>query len=82
MKNSVKQKRKRGVILTTQGFEKLVAAKSEEESCKNSDKHYTLEALSRRTGLDPDTLMKVFACEAGVDKRTLSRCFRAFNLLL
>lgn len=82
MKNSVKQKRKRGVILTAQGFEKLVTAKSEAESCKNSDKHYTLEALSRRTGLDSDTLMKVFACEVGVDKRTLSRCFRAFDLKL
>ena len=76
------QKRRRGVILTPQGLKKLQAAKSEAESCEKSHNRYTLEALSDRTGLDPDTLMKVFACEAGVDKRTLSRCFRAFNLLL
>ncbi|MFE1744567.1 NB-ARC domain-containing protein [Coleofasciculus sp. H7-2] len=82
MKNSVKQKRKRGVILTNQGFEKLLAAKSEAESCKNSDKHYTLEALSDRTGLDPDTLTKVFIRQDGVDKRTLNRCFTAFDLEL
>ena len=80
--NSQKQRRRRGVILTAQGLNKLQAAKSEAESCENNDIRYTLEALSDRTGLDPDTLMKVFACEAGVDKRTLTICFRAFNLQL
>lgn len=80
--NPEKQRRKRGVILTPEGFKKLQAAKVEAESCEKSDKRYTLEDLSRRTGLDPDTLMKVFACEVGVDKRTLNRCFKAFNLLL
>ncbi|MEP0857314.1 NB-ARC domain-containing protein [Trichocoleus sp. DQ-U1] len=80
--NLQQQKRRRGVILTPQGLKKLQAAKSEAESCEKSNNRYTLEALSDRTGLDPDTLMKVFACDAGVDKRTLSRCFRAFNLLL
>ncbi|NJR72978.1 MAG: hypothetical protein HC773_03290 [Scytonema sp. CRU_2_7] len=80
--NFHKQRRKRGVILTAQGFEKLEQAKSHAESWENRYKSYTLEALSDRTGLDPDTLMKVFACNVGVDKRTLSRCFRAFNLQL
>ncbi|GET36707.1 NB-ARC domain-containing protein [Microseira wollei] len=77
---SQKQTRKRGVILTTQGFDKLMAAKYEAESCENCDKRYTLEALSYRTGLDPDTLMKVFSCKIRVDKQTLNRCFRAFKL--
>jgi hypothetical protein len=80
--NSQKQKRKRGVILTSQGFNKLQAAKSEAESDENFDKRFTLEALSHRTRLDPDTLMKVFACKVGVDKRTLNYCFKAFNLRL
>lgn len=80
--NSQKQKRKRGVILTSQGFNKLQAAKSEAESDENFDKRFTLEALSDRTGLDPDTLMKVFGCKIGVDKRTLTYCFKAFNLVL
>ncbi|MFB2983687.1 NB-ARC domain-containing protein [Microseira sp. BLCC-F43] len=79
---SQKQTRKRGVILTTQGFDKLMAAKYEAESCENCDKRYTLEALSYRTGLDPDTLMKVFSCKIRVDKQTLNRCFRAFKLQL
>jgi DNA-binding HxlR family transcriptional regulator len=77
-----KQRRRRGVVLTPQGLKKLQTAKSEAESFENNDRRYTLEDLSIRTGLDPDTLMKVFTCEIGVDKRTLARCFRAFNLLL
>ena len=77
-----KRKRRRGVILTSQGLKKFQEAKSEAEFRENSDKRYTLEALSERTGLSVDTLMKVFACEAGVDKQTLKCCFRAFNLVL
>ncbi|MEB3177694.1 MAG: hypothetical protein VKL59_01420, partial [Nostocaceae cyanobacterium] len=80
--NGQKPKRRRGVILTTQGFKKLQAAKLETESNENSDKRFTLEALSYRTGLDPDTLMKVFHCQVGVDKQTLNLCFQAFNLQL
>ncbi|MBE9228826.1 NACHT domain-containing protein [Phormidium sp. LEGE 05292] len=80
--NPQKQSRKRGVILTPQGLKKLQEAKFEAESEENYNKPYTLEVLSDRTSLDPSTLIKVFAGEVGVDKRTLSRCFRAFNLHL
>lgn len=80
--NSQKRRRRRGVILTPQGWNKLQAAKSQAESNENDGIRYTLEALSDRTSLDSDTLMKVFACEVGVDKRTLHCCFRTFNLLL
>ncbi|MEH2259525.1 NACHT domain-containing protein [Nostoc sp.] len=80
--NPLQRRRKRGVILTHQGFEKLQTAKCQAESWENLDKRYTLEDLSDRTGLDPDTLMKVFHCQVGVDKQTLNTCFRAFNLLL
>ena len=77
-----KQRRRRGVILTYKGYKKLKQAKSEAENSENLDKEYTLEALSFRTGLDPDTLMKIFACQVGVDKRSLHCCFRAFDLEL
>lgn len=77
-----KQRRRRGVVLTPQGLKKLQTAKSEAEHHENNERRYTLEELNIRTGLDPDTLMRVFNCETGVDKRTLDRCFRAFNLLL
>ncbi|MCG6136203.1 MAG: NB-ARC domain-containing protein [Nostoc sp. LLA-1] len=80
--NPQQRQRKRGVILTNLGLQKLEAAKREAESCKNSEKRYTLEDLSSHTGLDSDTLMKVFSCQVKVDKRTLNTCFQAFHLKL
>ena len=79
---SQQRSRKRGVILTHQGLQKLLDAKSESESNENFDKRYSHEALGFRMGLDSDTVAKVFACEVGVDKTTLKYCFRAFNLQL
>lgn len=80
--NQLKRRRKRGVILTPQGFQKLQQAKTDAEFADNGGNRYTLEALSERTGLAVDTLMKMLACEAGVDKQTLKSCFRAFQLVL
>lgn len=77
-----KRRRRRGVILTPKGLKKLQDAKSNAEFEENAGNRYTLEALSERTGLAVDTLMKVLACESGVDKQTLKFCFRAFNLTL
>jgi DNA-binding CsgD family transcriptional regulator len=57
--NSQTQKRQRAVILISQGFDKLPAAKTEAESYENFDKHYTLEVVSDRTSLESDTLIKV-----------------------
>ncbi|MBN3907921.1 MAG: AAA-like domain-containing protein [Nostoc sp. NMS1] len=77
-----KQRRRRGVLLTLQGLKKLQEAKSEAEFQENYGNRYTLEALSDRTGLSLDTLMKVLKCEAGVDRQSLKSCFSAFNLVL
>ncbi|TBR58024.1 serine/threonine protein kinase [Mastigocladus laminosus UU774] len=77
-----KTRRRRGVLLTLQGLKKLQTAKSKAEIEENSGNRYTLEALNERTGLSVDTLMKIFACELGVDKQTLKYCFQAFNLVL
>ncbi|MEA5508135.1 AAA-like domain-containing protein [Crocosphaera sp. UHCC 0190] len=79
---SSKSRRRRGVILTQQGLEKLQKAKSDAEYLDNHGNRYTLEVLSAKTELAVDTLMKVFACESGVDKQTLKTCFKAFNLSL
>lgn len=74
------KRRKRGVILTNEGLNKLQDAKVEAEYAENHGNRYTLEALSEKTGLAMDTLMKVFACESRVDKQTLKNCFHAFKL--
>ncbi|MGD1806742.1 AAA-like domain-containing protein [Dapis sp. BLCC M126] len=72
--------RRRGVTLTSQGSRKLSEAKSKAEIEQNQ--RYTLESLSEKTGLTPNTLSKIFTCSSGVDKRTLKCCFHAFNLTL
>lgn len=73
--------RKRGVILTLQGLNRLKTAKLLAEEEENSGNRYTLEIMSFRTGLAVDTLMKIFT-PAKVDRRTIKRCFKAFNLVL
>jgi len=80
--SSPKPRRKRGVILTQQGWEKLQHSKRESEMQENFGDRYTMEELSDRTGLDPDTVAKVTNCKIGVDKRTLELFFKAFNLEL
>ncbi len=73
---------KRGVILTSEGWEKLQTALQEWENQQNSAKPYTIEALSEITRLDPSTISKVLHRKVGVDKRTLQRFFNAFTLEL
>ncbi len=78
----IRPRRRRGIILTAQGWEKLLQAKSAAEYKYNSGKRYSLEALSELTGLDANTLSKVCSRETPVDKRTLKSFFAAFNLTL
>lgn len=74
--------RRRGVILTAKGLEKLQKAKSEAEWQEKSGQSYTLEELSEQTGLSVDTIMKILAGEVAVDKQSLKTAFQAFNLIL
>jgi len=77
-----KPKRARGVVLTPEGWQKLLDAKLESEIQENFGERYTLEDLNERTGLDPGTIRKVLAREGKVDKQTLQLFFKAFNLEL
>ena len=77
-----KQRRKRGVVLTSVGWRKLQEARYQAELEENDGDKYTLEELSDRTQLAPFTVAKVLAREEGVDKQTLALFFRAFNLEL
>lgn len=76
------QRRRRGVVLTSIGLERLRAAIQDSEAQNNQDKRYTLQELSDRTQLDAKTIAKVLDGEVGLDKRTLSQCFDAFALTL
>ncbi|RUS97406.1 hypothetical protein DSM106972_085090 [Dulcicalothrix desertica PCC 7102] len=77
-----KQRRRRGVILSLQGWKKLTEAKHQVEILDTDGTRLTLEELSVRTQLAPFTVSKVMAREEGVDKQTLECFFRAFGLNL
>ena len=77
-----KSKRRRGVVLSLQGEQKLREAIAHVESEENFGQKLTLEELGDRTGLDPGTVAKILDCEQRVDRRTCDRFFRAFKLKL
>jgi WD40 repeat protein len=77
-----KKKRSRGVILTSEGLQKLQEARFKLEQTDNFGQRYTFEKLSAHTALDIHTIKRVLDCQQGVDKRTLERFFIALELEL
>jgi len=75
-------KRQRGVILSVQGWQRLKAAQRKLACQDNLGKPYTLEQLSERTHLSPNTLIKVRRRIIPVDRKTLISYFSAFDLTL
>ncbi|MEC4864708.1 MAG: AAA-like domain-containing protein [Jaaginema sp. PMC 1078.18] len=75
-------KRKRGVILSIQGWQRLQAAEYLAAARYNSGRAFTLEQLSDRTQLSTKTLTKVRHRQKPVDQPTLVDYFRAFDLTL
>lgn len=80
--NLHKPRRKRGLILTSEGWQKLQNAKLELEFQEKYGEKLTLEELSGRTGLTTPTLGKILTREEGVDKLTLVKLFAALSLEL
>lgn len=79
---SAVQKRKRGVILSSQGWQRLKAAEYLSAARDNAGSIYTLEQLSDRTGLSTKTLTKVRHRQKPVDQPTLAAYFQTFGLTL
>ncbi|HEY9659239.1 MAG TPA: NB-ARC domain-containing protein, partial [Allocoleopsis sp.] len=77
-----KAKRGRGVILTTQGWQKLQQAKQSVEDEQNWGKRLTLEQLSERSGLSEITVSRILKRNNAIDRQTLEYFFRAFDLEL
>ncbi len=74
-----RRSRKRGVVLTHQGWQKLLQAGVVYNPAGD---RYSLEELSEKTLLDPRTIFRIMNRELGVDRRTLNTFFTAFNLQL
>lgn len=75
-------KRKRGVVLTSQGIQKFEAVRYDFEREQNDAKRLTVEQISQQTGLDPLTVRRVINRKTGVDRRTLETLFLAFRVSL
>ena len=80
--SSRRSKRKRGVILSSEGWQRLESAKKAREIETNRGIAYTLEDLNELTGLSSHTLTKVRRRQKPVDRQTLEDYFNAFDLKL
>lgn len=78
----VSEKRRRGVLLSFQGWQRLQSAEQLATVQKNGSNPFTLEQLSILTGLSPNTLTKVRRRQKPVDFATLETYFAAFDLVL
>jgi WD40 repeat protein/ABC-type dipeptide/oligopeptide/nickel transport system ATPase subunit len=81
--------RRRGAILTARGFQKLQAARREQEHIANFGDRYSREELCEVTKLSLKTIGKIFGGnpdldnpQIPVDGQTLKLCFASFNLVL
>jgi hypothetical protein len=74
-----KRGRIRGVVLSEQGWQKLMQAGA---LYNEFGERYTYEQLSERSQLDERTVSRLLSCEVRVDKNTLKTFFRAFKLPL
>ncbi|MBU7587074.1 MAG: AAA-like domain-containing protein [Nostoc sp. TH1S01] len=77
-----KTKRRRGVVLTSVGIQRLQEAIISWEIIKNKGYRLTLEELSRQINISTKTLSRLWSLSKGVDQKTLKLCFSAFNLKL
>ncbi|NEQ42294.1 MAG: hypothetical protein F6K00_01530 [Leptolyngbya sp. SIOISBB] len=75
-------KRRRGVKLSSQGWERLQTAETQQAATDNGRQPYTLEVLGQITGLSINTLTKVRSGKAPVDRQTIADYFEAFGLTL
>lgn len=76
------QRRKRGVIISPRGWQRLQIAEQRAADQENAGKAYTLEQLGDLTGLSPNTITKVRRRQQAVDRQTLESYFTSLKLEL
>ncbi|MEL6927111.1 MAG: NB-ARC domain-containing protein [Cyanobacteria bacterium J06600_6] len=80
--NKAKRKRIRGVVLTIFGLEKLEEARLILEDKLNFGERYTYEQISELTNLDVNTIKRILSGREPVDKRSLDKFCRGFQVKL
>ncbi|MBW4674580.1 MAG: AAA-like domain-containing protein [Desmonostoc geniculatum HA4340-LM1] len=78
----LKGTRKRGLVLTPTGLQRLQAAILAVEKAQNKGDRFTLQDLRVRMNVSTKTLSRLWSLNRGVDQKTLKLCFSAFNLEL
>lgn len=73
-------RRRRGVLLSSEGWQRLQMAEEQSARQYNGGYPYTLEQLSELTGLSTKTLTRVRRHKSLVDRTTLEDYFSAFDL--
>jgi uncharacterized Zn finger protein len=73
---TTKKSRRRGVVLSSIGQQKLEAARRQLEKTVNVGDRFTLEELSECTQLAISTITRVLEAQVGVDIAVLSRIRR------
>ncbi len=81
MKQSM-ARRRRGVLLTSKGLQRLQAAILAMEMAEKNGGHFSLEELSDRIKVSTKTLSRLWSLKTTVDQKTLKICFCAFGLEL
>ncbi|GAB4471623.1 MAG: hypothetical protein OHK0037_31060 [Elainellaceae cyanobacterium] len=75
-------KRKRGIVLSDYGLNRLQAAIARFEAEQNGGDRYSAEALSELADVSPSSIRRLWAAQAGVDQKTLRKIFSTFGLTL
>lgn len=79
---AAKQRRRRGIVLTAMGLNRLQTAIQSTQLQENDGRRFTQEELSNRIGVSTNTLSRLWSLKTAVDTRSVRLCFSSFNLEL
>jgi WD40 repeat protein len=82
MAKPAQKRKRRGVVLSPLGWQRLQEAQEQFAIAANDGYAYTLEQLSERTNLSIRSISRLQSCKVAVDRQTLEEFFRAFHLTL
>jgi WD40 repeat protein len=82
MAKPAQKRKRRGVVLSPLGWQRLQEAQEQLAIAANGGYAYTLEQLSERTNLSVRSISRLQSCKVAVDRQTLEEFFRAFKLTL
>lgn len=80
--DAAKQRRRRGIVLTAMGLNRLQSAIQLAQLQENDGRRFTQEELSNRIGVSTNTLSRLWSLKTTVDTRSVRLCFSYFNLEL